>query len=116
MYKRQIKHWKNYIEQLHKKGEKILASILEVDVPKIENTTIHLEFPNSTMKVELKRAQYPLLTYLRKRLNNYDVSLNIVVNETIQKKYAFTAREKFEKLNDLNPVLDILRKEFDLDI
>ncbi|MFD0962463.1 DNA polymerase III subunit gamma/tau [Pseudofulvibacter geojedonensis] len=111
-----INFWNKYIEILHKKGEKILASILEVDIPKIKNETIHLEFPNETMKVELERAQYPILAYLRKKVNNYNVNFHIVVNEATQKKYAFTAREKFEKLCELNPALDLLRKEFDLDI
>lgn len=111
-----ITYWKKYIAKLHDKGEKILASILEVDEPKVKDTIIHLEFPNSTMKVELERAQYPLLEYLRKKLNNYDIVIEINVNEHIQKKYAFTAREKFEKLKELNPSIDFLRKEFDLDI
>jgi len=28
----------------------------------------------------------------------------------------FTAREKYEKLRERNPTIDLLRKEFDLDI
>lgn len=111
-----LKFWNEYIELLHQKGEKILASILEVDIPKIKNETIHLEFPNETMKVELERAQYPILSFLRKKVNNYNITFSIQVNEATQKKYAFTTREKFEKLCELNPALDTLRKEFDLEI
>lgn len=32
------------------------------------------------------------------------------------KKYAFTTREKFEKLVEANPLMEVFRKEFDLEI
>jgi len=110
------KAWQNYIQQLHKKGERIMASILEMDSPKLDGTNIQLSFPNDTLRVELERAQYPLLDYLRKTLQNYDLKLSITVNEEISKKYAFTAIEKYEKLKEKNPNIEILRKAFGLDI
>ena len=42
--------------------------------------------------------------------------MDIVVNETIQKKYAYTSIEKYEKLKEKNPMIDQLRKEFGLEI
>jgi polyphosphate kinase len=44
------------------------------------------------------------------------MSENIEVNETAIKRYAYTSREKFEKLKEKNPLIDTLRKEFDLEI
>ena len=38
------------------------------------------------------------------------------VNEVLEKKYAYTSMEKFEKLNAKNPNVDVLRKTFNLDI
>lgn len=108
--------WKEYIRRVRKKGEKILASNLETDIPKLKDTTIHVEFPNDTMRVELERSQHGLLEFLKRKLNNYDISLSITVNEAAEKKYAYTTREKFEKLKEQNPDLEILRKTFDLDL
>ncbi len=108
--------WNAYIDQLHKKGEKIMASILEMDTPKLNGTDIKLAFPNDTLKVELERAQYPLMDYLRKRLLNYDLNLDISVNEEISKKYVFTALDKYEKLKEKNPNIELLRKTFGLDV
>ena len=68
------------------------------------------------MKVELERAKGPVIKYLRKRLNNSYVDLEIDVNEAVAKKYAFTGREKFDKMAEKNPMLEKLRKTFDLDI
>ncbi|GAB4164836.1 MAG: hypothetical protein Tsb0033_26430 [Winogradskyella sp.] len=110
------KAWKDYTTSMSKKGEKILASILQMDKPKLKDTAIHLTYSNNTNKIELERAQYPLLAYLRKTLKNYDLHLNITVNEEVAKKYAFTPREKYEKLKEKNPNIELLKKTFGLDI
>ena len=56
------------------------------------------------------------MLYIRKTLSNFDISLSITVNEELEKQYAYTTLEKFEKLKEKNPSIDILRKTFDLDI
>ena len=110
------KHWNDYIKKLEKKGKKILASNLQTDVPKLKNdTTICLEFPNGTMKKEVEREQGPLLQYLKENLQNHSIELKISVNEESAKKYAFTPEEKYQKLKEKNPAIELLRKEFDLD-
>ncbi|MBC8754715.1 DNA polymerase III subunit gamma/tau [Kordia sp. YSTF-M3] len=109
--------WNAYIARLDKKGEKIMSSLLATDTPTLKDeTTITLEMPNETMRIEIERAQYPLLEYVRKELNNYDVSLEIDVNELTVKKYAFTTRDKYEKLKEINPLVERLRRDFDLEI
>ncbi len=85
-------------------------------IPKLKNHTILLEFPNNTIKVEVERAKYELLSFLKESLQNFEIDLEIKVNETIDKKYAYTPIEKYEKLKEKNPMIDLLRKEFDLDI
>jgi DNA polymerase-3 subunit gamma/tau len=108
--------WNDYASKIEKEGKYNLLSHLTMGVPKLEGNRIHLEFPNSTIKVEVERAKHELLGYLRERLRNYEIDLSIEVNETTVKRYAYTTREKFEKLKEKNPLLDTLRKEFDLDI
>ena len=111
-----IKAWNTFTQNIQKQGKYNLASILSIDTPKLKGTTIFLEFPNSTNKVELERQQYDLLSFLRKTLNNFDINLSISVNEEMEKQYAYTPKEKFEKLKEKNPHIDLLRKTFDLDI
>lgn len=109
------KHWADFIEIIDKKGQKILASNLHSDIPKLkEGFAIHLELPNGTMKKEIEREQFELMEYLRAKLNNHFVHLVITVNETTSTKFAFTPEEKYEKLRQKNPVIDLLRQEFDL--
>jgi len=108
--------WNEYAEIVESEGKYNLLSHLSMGVPKLEGSTIHLEFPNHTIKVEVERAKYELLGFLREKLENYDIDLSIEVNETAVKRYAYTPREKFEKLKEKNPLIEKLRKEFDLDI
>ncbi len=108
--------WNAYSKKVERKGQFNLLSHLTMGVPRLEGCTIHLEFPNHTIKTEVERAKHNLLSFLRKKLQNYDIDLHITVNETIEKRYAYTAREKFEKMREKNPWIDKLKKEFDLDV
>jgi DNA polymerase-3 subunit gamma/tau len=111
-----LEAWEAYTQSLHKKGEKILASILEMEKPKLQDTAICLTYSNNTNKLELERSQYPLMMYLKKRLRNYDLHLKIKVNEEVAKKYAFTPQEKYEKLKKKNSNIELLKKTFGLDV
>ncbi|MBT8312685.1 MAG: DNA polymerase III subunit gamma/tau, partial [Flavobacteriaceae bacterium] len=109
--------WAAYVAKLEKSGKKIMASTLSTDVPKLlGDHVIWIELPNNTMKKEIEREQSDLLSYLRKHLRNHDLSLKISVNEEAAKKYAYTPQEKYEKLREKNPEIDILKNQFDLEL
>ena len=108
--------WIEYTTNVESDGKFNLLSHLTMGVPRLDGSIIHLEFPNHTIKTEVERAKYELLGFLREKLQNYDIDLDITVNEIAEKKYAYTTREKFEKMKEINPMIEKLRKEFDLDI
>ncbi len=111
------KHWADFVHKIDIDGRKILASNLNSDTPKLrDNFTIWIELPNGTMKKEIEREQFDLMEYLRSKLNNHFIKLQITVNETTSTKFAFTPEEKYEKLRAKNPAIDLLRREFDLDL
>ncbi|WP_029331629.1 hypothetical protein [Gillisia marina] len=89
---------------------------METDMPKLSEKVISIELPADTMKNELERHMHPLMSFLKKKLQNTLITLEIQVNEQVAKKYAFTDMEKFNKLKEQNPLLEKLRKTFDLDI
>lgn len=108
--------WDDYAKYLKRHGNHNLASILGAEMPVLKEKTLFIEMPTETMKLELERAQSGLMAYIRKQVKNDKIALNIEVNETAAKKYVFTTREKFEKLKEKNPLLEKLRKTFDLDV
>ena len=105
--------WKDYTKLLEKKGERILVSHLNMQLPTVKGTVLHVTFPNDTIKQELKIGESKLLNFIRKKLNNHTVSLHIEVNESAEKRYAYTSREKFELLKEKYPIVDEMRKTFD---
>lgn len=110
-------YWADFVRKLEEEGRKLLASSLSTQQPILKDPhTISLELPNHTMKKEVEREQGELLIFLRRQLNNYQVSLQITVNEENAKQYAFTPAEKYQKLREKNPAIDLLRKEFDLEL
>ncbi|WP_230978937.1 DNA polymerase III subunit gamma/tau [Flavobacterium supellecticarium] len=110
--------WNKFAQRLSDKGQKIMATYMQINDPVLDadGTTIKLELPNEGSKVDFDNNKIELLGYLRGKLHNHDIVINVHVNEVVETKYAFTALEKFDKLKAINPALELLRKTFDLDI
>lgn len=112
-----LRHWEGFTHRMEENGRKILASSLAMDRPKLEEGhVIWIELPNLTMKKEVEREAQELMGYLKKSLNNYRLQLRVTVNEETARQFAFTPEEKYQKLREKNPALDLLRKTFDLDL
>jgi len=101
-----ITHWNAYTEIVKGQGKYNFLSHLTMNEPKLKDGMIHLEFPNQTIKLEVERDKFELLSYMRKELKNYNVDLVIDVNELQVKRYAYTDKEKYEKLVEKNPNLE----------
>jgi len=111
------KHWNDFVEKIEQEGQKIIASNLNADQPKLlDHFVIGITLPNDTMKKEVERAQSGVLDYLKAKLNNHSITLKVSVLETMDTKYAFTPEEKYEKIRSKNPAVDVLRQSFDLDL
>ena len=108
--------WNKYAQRLADKGHKIMESYLLINDPKLRGTTIIHELPNEGSKIDFESEKPHLLGYLRGKLHNHDISIEVVVNESIENRKAFTDQDKFNRLNEINPVLELLRKTFDLDL
>ena len=67
-------------------------------------------------KVELEREFVYFLPFLRSALDNFGVAIEVVVNESTEKQFIYTPEEKYHRLREINPNLDTLRKELDLEL
>jgi hypothetical protein len=109
-------YWNKYAQRLNDKGHKIMESLLLISDPKLEGTNIIHELPNTGSKIDFETQIQGLLGYLRGHLHNHNITIEITVNEKIENKFAFTPIDKFNRLNEINPNLELLKKTFDLDI
>ena len=108
--------WNKFAQKMTDSGKRLLATYMQMNDPTVNGSTITLELPNQSTKEEFLSGCHELLGYLRGKLHNHDITIEVVVNEATENKYAFTPQEKFERLKQINPTIELLRKTFDLDV
>ncbi|MEZ7856165.1 MAG: DNA polymerase III subunit gamma/tau, partial [Polaribacter sp.] len=96
--------WKSYVELLNKKGERSIASIIGTDIPTLgADFQISFTVPNKLMQDQFKKGRPKLMNFLREKLNNYGIAIVVLLNEAVEKKFAYTPDEKYKKLKEKNP-------------
>lgn len=107
--------WFEYARRLENKGQHIVASLVTINKPTLNGTTIIHELPNESSKLEFEQDR-DLLGYLRGKLHNHDITIEVNVNETLVLKKSNKSIDKYNRLVELNPNLEAMRKLFGLDI
>ena len=111
-----LEQWLKYAQRMEDKGFRIIASLLTINDPILDGTTIIHELPNESSKIDFEKEKPEILGYLRGKLHNHDLTINVKVNETLVVKRAFTNQDKYNRLVEINPNLELLKKMFDLDV
>tara|TARA_S200000501_G_scaffold129923_1_gene122762 strand:- start:129 stop:833 length:705 start_codon:yes stop_codon:yes gene_type:complete len=108
--------WKTYIQEKNNLGENNIAALLELSQPKLlDNHKILLKSSSDLNKVELTKESTSLMAYLNKSLNNYKITFEINVEIQKREEHIYGIKEKYEYLKKINPEIEVLRKEFDLE-
>ena len=102
---------KTLIEKVHLKNTMINCKPTLLDHFKFE-VKVH----NPAQKEEIISNSLDILKVLRTQLKNGLIQMYTRVDETIEKKTVYTSTEKLEFLNNINPLLSKLVKEFGLTI
>ncbi len=109
--------WNSYTKEKNNLGQNNIAALLEMSQPLLQaDNKIVLTTSSSLSKVELTKELTPLLAYLNKSLNNYKINFEIKVESLKSEKHFYGVKEKYEYLKKINPEIEVLKKEFDLDI
>lgn len=109
--------WTKYAKKLGDKGFKIMESILLINDPVLTTPTkIHFELPNEGSKLDFESEKIGLLGYLRSHLHNHDISIEVVVNESITSTKSFNDQDRYNRLHEINPNIELLRTTFGLDL
>lgn len=110
--------WQRYANDLKAKGKQNLAIVLTSRQPTLGSDSLTIEYVinNKAAEEALNEDKTTFLSFLRKELNNYSVSLNIVVAQVEEGKNLYTATDRYKHLSEKNPAINKLRQAFDLDI
>ncbi|MDG1821825.1 MAG: DNA polymerase III subunit gamma/tau [Flavobacteriaceae bacterium] len=108
--------WNIYTEEMVQKGERNMVALLQLDIPRLKNQTeIHLTVTNDTNRVELEKQNSILLRSLRERLKNDHLSIHIHVDEKEDKKFVYTAEDKFKEIKAKKPIIELFKTTFNLE-
>lgn len=111
------KIWKEFALEEQEKGKLLLYNVLNEAVPKLENETeIHFVIGHYSAEVEFNNEKHLLLSFLKKKLNNYHIQLYYRIEEIKEENKLYTNRDKFEFLQKKHPVLNQLMQRFNLEV
>lgn len=110
-----LEQWLKYAQRMEDKGYRIVASLLTINDPILKGTTIIHELPNESSKLDFEKDK-ELIGYLRGKLHNHDITIEVKVNETLVLKKNYTTQDKYNRLVELNPNLELMRNLFGLEV
>ena len=110
-----IELWDDYAKIQEDKGKYNLASILRISTPKLKQNTIIYSVPNNTTSLEIDLEKQQLLLFIRNNLKS-KIDLHVKIDKKIDKKIAYTNKEKYELLKEKNPLIENLKSEFKLSV
>ena len=85
--------------------------------PKIDaNFLLHFPVESQALADDLQVEKPELLSFLRKKLNNFGINIDFPLIEAENTKMLYTPQDKFKHMVEKNQQLQILKKSLDLDL
>jgi len=109
-----IQCWNAYAEKLAEKAH-LKNTMIHCKPVLLEKFKFEVMVSNPAQQEELISNSIEILKILRTQLKNELIQMHIRIDETNEKKPIYTSTEKYEFLNDLNPLLSKLKDEFGLE-
>jgi len=110
-----IAAWKAYAKSL--KEEKLLKNTMSLYLPKmLSDVLFEVEVNTELNKQYLTDNSNSILSYLRERLQNGEITMTIRIAEGNAIKKPLTSREIFDEMVQQNPALQKLSDEFGLEL
>lgn len=107
------KAWDEYANAIEKKV--YLKNIMSNSKPQLlNNFYFEVGVHNPGMQEELINNAIDILAVLRQKLQNTHIQMRVRIMESNEKHLAYTSAEKYQHMLEINPLIDKLRKDFDL--
>lgn len=111
-----MKCWSDYAARMKAEGKKNLLTIFTINPPKLVSPNVYEVIVENKVQENLFRDERPnLLNCLRTTLKNFDIEVNVRIDEVTAVKRPYTASEKFQHMATKNPAIVDLKNKFNLD-
>jgi DNA polymerase-3 subunit gamma/tau len=111
-----LKCWSDYAARMKADGKKNILTIFTSNPPKPLGPDVYEVLVENKVQENVFRDERPnLLNFLRTTLKNFDIEINVRIDEVAVVKRPYTASEKFHHMAAKNPALAELKTKFNLD-
>lgn len=111
-----MEEWNKYADKLARSGFMLMSSLMGMVPPVLRGTSVSLVMPNEGSKLSFDENKFDLVNYLRKKLSNYDLEIEITVNEEVKiQKRVLDKDDKLARFIELNPAMQYMKEIFDLE-
>jgi len=108
--------YREFVQELKSEKPRLYSILLSKKPVLKESHSIRLLMDNETQLEDFNlNVKADLLSFLRKTLNNSNISIVTEIEEKEPQRRIYTAEEKFQELASRNPLLNRMRKDFNLD-
>lgn len=107
-------HWAKYAQRLSDEGFKIMEALLLINDPKVDGANVTYELPNQGSKIDFDAEKGKLVSYLRGHLQNHKINIEVIVNEQMTVRKAYTDQDRYNRLHEINPDIELLKNTFGL--
>jgi DNA polymerase-3 subunit gamma/tau len=105
---------KEFSVELAKQGKAGESRLFDNEISH-DNEIITLNIQNPVEEVRFNDIKSDLLLFLKKRLQNKQISIELRMEETQKKKMLYTPQEKFDYLVEKNPAIKELKNRLGLE-
>jgi DNA polymerase-3 subunit gamma/tau len=108
--------WEEYSETLHRDWPDLFNTMKKQKPILKDDFVVEFCVENKLLDEKLNQKKNDLLQFLRTKLNNSGVTLQIIVVENPKGSKPYTSREKYDYMAAKNPALRDLKEQLDLEI
>lgn len=111
-----LKYWTDYAAKLKAESKHNVLSVFNANAPKMLRPYVFEIVVGNKVQENLFHNEKPyILNFLRSSLKNFDIELNVRIDEQAVVKKPYTNQEKYQYMAAKNPQLAELKKRFNLD-
>lgn len=112
-----VEVWNKYANKIKADKKESFYSTLTKYQPKLgENFTIHIELENNVQANNVDEEKVEMLGYFKEILKNDYITLEHTITEINDSTILYTNRDKFNRMAEINPAIQLLKDKLDLDI
>ncbi len=109
-------NWKLFAESIAKDFPSLYSTLTKRQPELDDQYNITITIDNSSQEDDINLKKTDILDFLRINLNNFKIQLSTKLTEVQDNQIAYSSQEKFNKMKEVNPAVNQLKNQLNLEI